>query len=142
LVKWGKGGTKMEMELELYYAGKQWIFNDPANEGFEEALELLSRLKGKGVSVKTIDTSKFSKEELREVYFGKAYILSIRKHIGIRRVFGSRRQGSGLFFGREVPTLFVYKKGEKYPSNVYPHQKRGGGPVVTIKDFLRSLVKE
>lgn len=130
------------MKLELYYAGKRWVFDDPANEGFEEVLELLSHPKGKGISVKTINTSKLSKDELRKVYFGKAYIVSIRKHIGIRRVFGTRRRGSGSFFGREIPALLIYKIGEEYPSNVYPHQKRGGGPVVTIKDFLGSLVKE
>lgn len=130
------------MKLELYYAEKHFVFDDPANDGFEEALELLSHLKGKGISVKTIDTSKLSKEELREVYFGKAYILSIRKHIGIRRVFGTRQQGGGPFFGKEVPALLVYKRGEEYPSNVYPHQKRGRGSVVTIKDFLGRLVKE
>lgn len=130
------------MKLELYYAGKQWVFDEPSNKGFEKALEILSSLKGKGISVKIIDTSELSKEELREVYFGKAYILSIRKHIGIRRVFGTRRRGGGPFFGKEVPALLVYKGREEYPNNVYPHQKRGRGPVVTIRDFLGSLVKE
>lgn len=130
------------MKLELYYAGKQFVFDDPANKGFEEALRLLSRLKGKGISVKTVNTSKLSKEELREVYFGKVCIPAIWKHIGIRRVFGTRRRGGGPFFGKEVPALLLYMGGEEYPRNVYPHQKTGGGLVVTIRDFLVGLTKE
>ena len=127
------------MRLRLYYARGSEI-DDPANTGLEEALEFLPRLEAKGISVEIVDSSKLSREELREAYF-EASQPAVVKHFGVRLVFGSRRRGGGPFFGKEIPALLVYEEGAKYPSDVYPHQKPGGGPVVTIKDFLSTLME-
>ena len=128
------------MRLKLYYARGSETDN-PANRGLADALELLSAVEADGISVEIVDAKKISREELREAYF-KACQPAVFKHFGIRLVFGSRRRGGGPFFGKEVPALLVYEEEESgYPSEVYPHQKPGGGPLVTIKDFLMTLTE-
>lgn len=129
------------MKLEFYWAGKEQVFGVPANEGFEKVLKLLSSLQDKDISVEIVDTNNLSREELQELY-SKACMPAVWKHIGMRRVFGTKRRGGGPFFGKEVPALLVYEGGGGYPSDVYPHQKPGNGPVVTIRDFLESLKEE
>jgi hypothetical protein len=127
------------MKLEFYWAGEEQLFGVPANEGIEEALGLLSSIPhDESVLVEIVDTNELSEERIREVY-SKACTPAIWKHIGIRRVFGTKRRGDGPFFGREVPALLVYEAGERHPSDVYPHQKPGKGPVVTIRDFLSAF---
>jgi hypothetical protein len=129
------------VRLRLYYARGSETDN-PANRGLADALELLPAVEAQDISVEIVDTKKISREELREAYF-KACQPAVFKHFGIRLVFGSRRRGGGPFFGKEVPALLVYyeEEGSVYPSEVYPHQKPGGGPLVTIKDFLMTLTE-
>jgi hypothetical protein len=128
------------MKLKLYYARGSEI-DSPANEGLEKALECLPHLEAKDIPVEIVDSNKLSREELRQAYFD-ACQPAVFKHIGVRLVFGSRRRGGGPFFGKEVPALLVYEEEQgKYPSDVYPHQKPGGGPLVTIKDFVLTLIE-
>lgn len=128
------------MRLKLYYARGSEI-DDPANEGLEDALRRLPRLEAKDIPVEIVDSNKLSREELRQAYFD-ACQPAVFKHIGVRLVFGSRRRGGGPFFGKEIPALLVYEEAAKYPSDVYPHQEQGGGPVVTINDFISTLMRE
>jgi len=130
------------MKLVLYWAGKERLFDLPPNKGFEEALKLLSLLQEKGISVEIINTNKLPKEKL-QITYEKACKVAIWKHIGIRRVFGTKRRGGGLFFGKEVPALLVYEGEGEYPSDVYPHREPGKGPLITIRDFLKKkLLRE
>jgi len=124
------------MKLEFYWAGKEQVFGVAANEGIEEALELLYSIPhGQSISVEIVDTNRLPRERLQEIY-SRACAPAVWKHTGIRRVFGTKRRGDGPFFGREVPALLVYEAGERHPTSVYPHRKPGRGPVVTIRDFL------
>jgi len=64
---------------------------------------------------------------------------SVLKKYRIRQVFGSRRN-SGWLFGKGVPALIVVDPGKQYPEDVYPRKE--GGQIVTINDFLKSLLGE
>jgi hypothetical protein len=69
--------------------------------------------------------------------YADAWLPSVSKKFGIRRVFGTRHLG-GCFFGREVPALLVFKDDEEQPVNVYPHEEHGR--IVTIKEFMQALL--
>lgn len=124
------------MKLKLYYSTEQQPLGDPANQGFSEAMELLTLLERQGISCERIDTSKLSDEEIYEAY-ARAWTPSVFKKLGIRRVFGTRRR-SGCFFGKGVPALLVYDEDEDHPVDVYPHEELSR--TITIKEFLEELV--
>lgn len=126
------------MKLKLYYSTEHQPLEDVANQGFGEAIELLTALEQQGVHSERVDTSQLSDEEIYEAY-AKACVPSVFKKFGIRRVFGTRRR-SGCFFGRDVPALLVYGGDGDHPADVYPHEELGR--TVTIKEFLEGLVKE
>jgi len=126
------------MKVKLYYSTEQHPFGDPANQGFDEVMALLTLLEKQGIGCERIDTSKLSDEEIYEAY-AKAWIPSVFKKLGIRRIFGTRRR-SGCFFGREVPALLVYDEDEDHPVDIYPHEERGR--IMTIKEFLERLAGE
>lgn len=127
------------MLLKLYYDPSTSISDRAVNEGFEEALRELRNIESEEIDVEFINTNGMSREELWQAY-SDACSPSVVKHIGVRRVFGTKRR-SGVFFSKQVPALLVYKEGA-YPSDVYPHQKPGRGPVITIRDFLEGLKEE
>ncbi len=127
------------MKLRLYLSTNEKVFpSDRANQGFDEALELLAFLKDKGLDYERIDTSQLSDKEIQEAYMEAIYP-SVRRKFGIRRIFGSRRR-SGCFFGKGVPALFVYGDDSRHPIDVYPHEELGH--VITVQEFLESLIEK
>jgi len=126
------------MYLELYYGPNGEIYTTPANEGFSEVPGLMEKLHEKGIEVETKDTGRMTEEERQEAYW-KAARVAVRKKYKVRQVFGSRRQGGGPYFGKQVPALLVYgEKGALYPEDVYPHEEKG--TTVTIAEFLEQLL--
>jgi hypothetical protein len=134
----GEGEEVVVMKLKLYYSTEHPPLEDPANQGFGEAIELLTALEQQGVNSERVDTSQLSDEEIYAAYT-KACVPSVFKKFRIRRVFGTRRR-SGCFFGRGVPALLVYGGDGDHPADVYPHEELGR--TVTIKEFLEGLVEE
>ena len=127
------------MKLRLYLNTNEKSFlSNRANQGFDQAVELLAFLKDKGFDYKRIDTSQLSDKDIQETYMDAIYP-SVRQKFGIRRIFGSRRR-SGCFFGKGVPALFVYEDDSGYPTDVYPHEELGR--VITIKEFLETLIEK
>lgn len=124
------------MQLRLYYSANHQLLDVPSNKNFPEVMNLLRLLKPRGISNEIIDTDLLSEEEIHRAYTD-AVVPSVFKKFGIRRVFGSRRR-SGWFFGKGVPALLVYEEGQRYPSDVYPHDE-GQGRVKTIREFLYDL---
>ncbi len=126
------------MLLKLYYNPGQQVFDDPVNQGFDEALTLLTVLIEKGIECERINTETMSKEELGKAY-SEAWVPSVRKGYKgyrIRQIFGSRRH-SGTFFGKGMPALLVYEEEGRPPVDVYPHEEFGR--IITIKEFLQGL---
>jgi len=112
------------MYFELYYDPTNEILETEENKDFKEALELLKKLKEEGkIEIEFIDTSKLSDEKRMEAYFKATAVAVIRKY-KIRKVFGSRIK-SGVFFGKEVPALLVYKEKEGLLQDIYPREERG-----------------
>jgi len=133
------GGEEVEVvKLKLYYNSKQHPQNDPANQGFSEAMDLLAVLESQGIHCDRIDTVRLPNEKVYEAY-ADAWTPSVSRKFAIRRVFGTRRR-SGCYFGREVPALLVYEDSNGDPIDVYPHEKLGR--TVTIKDFLKGLLTD
>ncbi len=130
------GGEVVVVILKLYYSNATKPLSDSANDGFEKALELLRQLQNENVTCEVVDTTRLSEEELYKAY-AKAWLPSVSKKYGIRRVFGTRRR-SGCFFGREVPALVVYEDDKENPVDIYPREELGR--TVTIKEFLQDLV--
>jgi len=122
--------------LKLYHDPEGGVLGVPENEGIEQVMDLLEEARQRGVEVEMVDARRLSQEDLTGAY-GHAVIPSVWKRVGIRRVFGTRRN-SAAFFGKGVPALLVYEGGEEYPSDVYPH--REGSHVITIREFLKSLL--
>jgi len=100
---------------------------------------LLEKLKEHGINVSIIDTAGWNKEMIYEVYLNAARVAIFRgyKAYRIRKIFGSARD-SGKYFGREVPALLVYDKGEVI--DVYPHEEKG--KLITIEEFLEEKLRE
>lgn len=101
-------------------------------------MDLLGTLQSQGIHCEQIDTAELPNEKLYEAY-ADAWIPSVYRKFGIRRVFGTRRR-SGCFFGREVPALLVYEDGGRAPIDVYPHEELGH--TVTIRDLLMGLLTD
>lgn len=123
------------MRLKLYHSTEGQPFGDRANQGFSEAMELLAVLEQQGVTCERVDTSRLSDGEIYEAY-ATAWMPSVSRKLGIRRIFGTRRR-SGCFFGRGVPALLVYGGDGNHPIDVYPHEELGR--IVTIQEFLQKL---
>ena len=127
------------MRLRLYLSTNEKVSpSNQANQGFDEALELLAFLKDKGFDCESIDTSQLSDRDIQEAYMEAIYP-SVRQKFGIRRIFGTRRR-SGCFFGKGVPALFAYEDDSRHPIDVYPHGELGR--VIPIKEFLESLIEK
>jgi len=122
-------------ELRLRFLSRPGVEfkNDPANGGIEKALETLRHLDSHGAL--RLQENNVSDEELGEVYFGEVVRLSVRKKIGLRRVFGSARQSGVAYFGKEVPALLVFQ-GDRLV-NVYPHREKGRE--ITISNYVATL---
>lgn len=128
------------VNLKLIYDSETIPLDFEPNEGFDlgKVKLLLGQLEGLGVSWNVVDTSKVSQEELSNSYF-EAVAPAIYKKYQVRQVFGSKRHSATLF-GKGVPALLVYERGEEHPSDVYPH--RAGDRTVTIRRFLEDLLKK
>lgn len=122
------------MLLKLFYNSEV----EPYNSDLTTILTLMREVGERGVPCESIDTKNLAKSELFKYYL-HACTPSIHKRYKIRRIFGTRRQ-SGIFFGKEQPALIVYKKSNRIPDDVFPHE--ACGQVRGIADFLRRLLFE
>ncbi len=127
------------LRLAYYFSAEQPI-RDECNAGIEEVRSLLDRVQGLRVSVESVDTSGSSEEEMAGAY-ASAVVPAVHRHskeYSVRRAFGTRKRG-GIFFGRGVPALLIYRAGGEIPVDVFPHYE--GTRAVTIRDFLLRLLK-
>lgn len=122
----------------MYYR-KDSVLDKPENQGFrlEEIRALLEQLEAGGVQLELVETSALSDENLMKAYL-EAIVPSVYKKYRIRQVFGSKRH-PGCLFGKGVPALVVYERGDHLPTDVYPHEE--GGRMVTIREFLESMLQ-
>ena len=99
----------------------------------------LSRLEEYGIQHEVLDIAGMTENEIFSIYLG-AIVPSVMKKVGIRRVFGSRRQ-SAFLFGKQVPALLVYE--DDVVVDVYPQIRRWAGrnEELTIEKFLEDLLK-
>lgn len=135
----GSSSPENRMRLVFYYSNLEAPLDVPANKGFDlnEILTLLKSLRSKGIEYETVESSALPEVELSEAYVNAA-VPSVYKKYRIRKIFGSRRR-SGWLFGKGVPGLLVYEEGDKYPSDVFPHEELNGN-IVTVKDYLENLL--
>ena len=101
----------------------------------------LTRLAGEGFECEIIDTERMDQEVL-EGWRDEATKASVRHHQAIRQAFGSRRAGGLPFFGKQVPALLVYERGDEAPVAVYPHSETRGDTRTdfTIEGYLDDLI--
>jgi hypothetical protein len=125
------------MYLELYFDPGGQVFDQPENAGFSEVPGLLENLRQRGIQVDVRNTGEMTEEE-RQAAYRKAVAVAIKSKYKIRQVFGSRRRGGGLHFGKEVPALLVYQeRGDPNAQDVYPHDENGR--IITIREYLGRL---
>lgn len=128
-------------KLVFYHASGESPLVVEHNAGLEDVAALLERVGARGIPVEVLDTSGWDARKLEEAY-GLAVLPAVVRHsrdYSVRRVFGTRRRG-GVFFGRGVPALLVFREGNRFPADVYPHDDRGRP--VTIRDFLQELLAQ
>ncbi len=118
------------MKLEFYYHKEE-----SNKEEVAKILNILEKLKKKGVTYATTETSKLTEEERARLYI-KAITPSVHRKYKIRKVFGTNRQ-SGFLFGKKVPALLVYERGE-FPTDIYPHIAYSR--IVRIEEFLKNHI--
>jgi len=101
--------------------------------------DYLSKLENYGIQHAIIDIAGLTDEEVFSIYL-EAITPSVMKKVGIRRVFGSKRQ-SAFLFGKQVPALLVYE--EDIVIDVYPQIKRWErrSEKLEIEGFLEDLLK-
>lgn len=124
------------MWLKLYRSSSHRPFEVPENAGLGEVERLLLTLEGRGVRVEVVDTAAMSGPEREAAYFDAAAV-AVRRHVQVRRVFGSNRASGMAFFGREVPALLVYDREGAPPVDVVPREQ--GSALVTIRDYVAGL---
>ena len=127
------------MELKLYYSTVIQPFDDDRNAGYDEVSPLLEQLENKGVKCYRIDTNQLTEEQITETYIRSVIGPTQLKRYRVRQIFGSARH-SGWLFGRQVPSLVVYRAGSQFPEDVFPHVL--GGHIVTISKYLKKLMQE
>ena len=98
----------------------------------------LNELKKAGISVDLFDTAEISLSELYGHYIKDAVPSSVRKRYRIAHLFGTQKR-SGIFFGKEQPSLLFYAEGSNVPTDVYPHDKEGRR--ISIEEFLVSKLE-
>jgi len=126
------------MILELYIDSTVEPFKFPSFD-CEKILDLLKKLRERGIEVKIVDTAGWSYEMLYETYLKAASVAIAKGYLAyrVRKIFGSARE-SGKYFGRQVPALLVYEDNKIV--DVYPHEERGR--LITIEEFLRTKLRE
>jgi hypothetical protein len=126
------------MHLKLYYCTTVKPFDSPANEGWNEVLELLEKVERKGITSERIDTNQLKDEEIFNAYMRSVIGPTQLKKYKVRQVFGSARH-SGWLFGKQVPALVVYSsRGSEIPEDIFPHS--GGGRIITIREYLEKIM--
>lgn len=102
----------------------------------------LGRLAGKRVECEVIDTHGMADEQLDD-WREQAAVAAVWRHQAIRQAFGSRRVGRLPRFGKEVPAVLVYERGERVPVAVYPHSETRGDTRTdfTIDGYLQDLME-
>jgi len=98
-----------------------------------------SRLEEHGILCEFKDISSKPQNEVYDIY-SDAIVPSVMKKVGIRRVFGSKRQ-SAFLFGKQVPALLVYQ--DATVDDVYPQIRNWAErqELVTIERHLEDLLK-
>jgi len=127
------------MKLMYYHSSDHRVFmEDPANAGVGEVEKLLELVEQVGANVEIVDTAELEDEERLDIYARHAVGPAVRNRYPIRQIFGTRRRGGFVFFGRQVPALVVLKDGDRVPADVYPHGE--GGRIITIREFLTAFL--
>lgn len=119
----------------MYYNSEKKPFD---KYDLKQILSDIDALEKLGVPCERIDTAKMTEDEVTSAYF-EATFPSVYKKYRIRQIFGSRRS-SGWLFGKQVPALLVFGDGDKYPTDVYPHEEMG--KEVTIEEYMRVARQE
>lgn len=128
------------------------IDNDrPENDGYSRsaALGFLEDLETLGHTFDEVDTDSLTLEERKQLYFGRVAEFDLyarrsrRQGERITRVYQGydpeKGHDSGRLFGREIPSLSVYKVRGGNLIGLYPHDDPDGS-LPTIVGFLGSLV--
>lgn len=124
------------MRMKLYRSSSHRPFDIPENAGLDQVDGLLVAVRVRGVGADVVDTAAVPEAQREAAYF-EAATVAVRRHVPLRRVFGSNRAGGTAFFGREVPALVVYDDHGGSPIDVLPREK--DGVLVTIRDYLTGL---
>ena len=121
-------------KLKLFYSSK---VEEPLCD-LKRIFSYLNDLKKAGISVDLFDTAEISLSELYGHYIKDAVPSSVRKRYRIAHLFGTQKR-SGIFFGKEQPSLLFYAEGSNVPTDVYPHDKEGRR--ISIEEFLVSKLE-
>ena len=121
-------------KLKLFYSSK---VEEPLCD-LKRIFSYLNELKKAGISVDLFDTAEISLSELYGHYIKEAVPSSVRKRYRIAHLFGTQKR-SGIFFGKEQPSLLFYAEGSNVPTDVYPHDKEGRR--ISIEEFLVSKLE-
>lgn len=125
------------MRLKLVFDSTIPIANVDCD--LQKIRKYLAKLKQYEVKHEILDIAKKSLDEVFSIY-SEAIVPSVMKKVGIRRVFGSKKQ-SMFLFGKQVPALLVYE--DNLINDVYPQIRRWAGrdEKVSIELFLEDLLK-
>jgi hypothetical protein len=125
------------MKLELVFDSTTPIADVRCD--LELVKRYFSKLEQYGIPCELLDIANKSQDEIYKIY-SEAIVPSVMKKVGIRRVFGSKRQ-SALLFGKQVPALLIYRNEEV--DDVYPQFKKWAGhkELVTIEKYLEDFLK-
>ena len=121
-------------KMKLFYSSK---VEEPLCD-LKRIFSYLNDLKKAGISVDLFDTAEISLSELYGHYIKDAVPSSVRKRYRIAHLFGTQKR-SGIFFGKEQPSLLFYAEGSNVPTDVYPHDKEGRR--ISIEEFLVSKLE-
>ena len=121
-------------KMKLFYSSK---VEEPLCD-LKRIFSYLNELKKAGISVDLFDTAEISDSELYGHYIKEAVPSSVRKRYRIAHLFGTQKR-SGIFFGKEQPSLLFYAEGSNVPTDVYPHDKEGRR--ISIEEFLLSKLE-
>ncbi|RME47049.1 MAG: hypothetical protein D6791_06775 [Chloroflexi bacterium] len=125
----------MKFELVRFYYSPQDRPDERYYTDNEKALQQLERLKETGTEVEIYDVNEI------EDLFPHYHRATVGPKVALRPVFGAK----GALeedFGRAVPALVCYeKKGDLYPSEVFPRMDKGLERLLGINEALDNLLE-
>jgi hypothetical protein len=122
--------ARVHKRVELYYSSKH-----RPGEAFpfstERALELLGRLRAKGIDAEARDLG-----ETRDVF--PVYHKAVTGPSAAKRAVFGMKGALEEDFGRRVPALMIFE-GDRYPAEVFPRMDRELNRVVGVEEALEKL---